>query len=349
MYVRLHNNSLFVQRDQGMGILIVDDSENVRSLLEFYLKDAGYNDIYQAESASDAFALLKTNDASRFDLILMDISLEEINGIEACQHIKSLDCYHDTPIVMVTGRTDDTNLQLAFEAGAIDYLTKPINKVELLARIRSVLKLKNEMDKRKNIAQKLEEANRKLKLLSSLDDLTGIANRRIFDEMLGKEWRRSLRDGKFLSLILLDIDYFKLYNDNYGHQAGDDCLKQVAKVLRDMVRRPGDLAARYGGEEFVIILSDTDSENAVKYADKIRAAVESLTLSHEYSNVSNYVTCSIGVATMIPGSNLLDKDLIEAADKALYQAKHEGRNRIKVSQNIQNSNRNRTSTPDNES
>ncbi|MEK7698775.1 MAG: diguanylate cyclase [Planctomycetota bacterium] len=318
------------KKEYLMGILIVDDSENTRALLEYYLKGAEYEDILHAETAPEAFSLLMMNDSSKIGLILMDISLPDINGIEACHHIKTMDHHKDTPIVMVTGRTDDTNLQLAFEAGAIDYLTKPINKIELLARIRSVLKLKHEMDSSKKIARQLEEANQKLKLLSSMDELTGIANRRQFNHVIDKEWRRSLRDNKPLSLIMLDIDCFKLYNDNYGHQAGDDCLKQVAHVLNTQARRPGDLVARYGGEEFSIVLPDTHSESATQYADRVRIAIDTLCIPHEYSKTSKHITISMGVATVIPNNNMTPDNLIKLSDDALYQAKQEGRNRIKV-------------------
>ncbi len=313
-----------------MGILIVDDSENTRALLEFYLKGAGYEDIIHAETAPEAFSLLKTSDASKIDLILMDVSLPDISGIEACHHIKTMYHYKDTPIVMVTGRTDDTNLQLAFEAGAMDYLTKPINKIELLTRIRSVLKLKHEMDSSKKIARQLEEANQKLQLLSSMDELTGIANRRQFNQAFDKEWRRSLRDNKPLSLIMLDIDCFKLYNDNYGHQAGDDCLKQVAHVLHAQARRPGDIVARYGGEEFAIVLPDTHAESASQYAHRARMAVDALHIPHEHSKTAKYITVSMGVATVIPGGNMTPDNLIKLSDDALYQSKQTGRNRITV-------------------
>ena len=313
-----------------MGILIVDDSENIRSLLEYYLKGAGYEDVFHAETAHEAFSLLKMYNASKIDLILMDISLPDISGIEACHHIKTMDHHKDTPIVMVTGRTDDTNLQLAFEAGAVDYLTKPINKIELLTRIGSVLKLKHEMDSSKKIARQLEEANQKLQLLSSMDELTGIANRRQFNQTLDKEWRRSLRDNKPLSLIMIDIDCFKLYNDNYGHQAGDDCLKQVAYVLNTQARRPGDLVARYGGEEFAIVLPDSHSESAVQYAHRVRTAIDTLRIPHEYSTTAKHITISMGVATVIPNNKMTPDNLIKLSDDALYQSKQEGRNRITV-------------------
>lgn len=313
-----------------MGILIVDDSENIRSLLEYYLKGAGYEGVFHAETAHEAFSLLKMYNASKIDLILMDISLPDISGIEACHHIKTMDHHKDTPIVMVTGRTDDTNLQLAFEAGAVDYLTKPINKIELLTRIGSVLKLKHEMDSSKKIARQLEEANQKLQLLSSMDELTGIANRRQFNQALDKEWRRALRDNKPLSLIMLDIDCFKLYNDNYGHLAGDDCLKQVAYVLNTQARRPGDLVARYGGEEFAIVLPDTHPESAAQYAHRVRTAIDTLHIPHEYSTTAKHITISMGVATVIPNNKMTPDNLIKLSDDALYQSKQEGRNRITV-------------------
>jgi len=178
--------------------------------------------------------------------------------------------------------------------------------------------------------QQLEEANKALQQLTIIDGLTGIANRRHFDQVLDKEWRRALREQKSLSLILSDIDFFKNYNDYYGHLEGDDCLKQVAKLLRDTARRPGDLVARYGGEEFAIVLPDTISENASKLAEKIRRDILSLRIPHNRSLISRYVTLSLGIASAIPASNLTPKSLIEAADRSLYKAKNEGRNRVEV-------------------
>ena len=232
---------------------------------------------------------------------------------------------------MVTAQTDNENLQRAFDAGAVDYVTKPINKIELLARVRSVLNLKKEMDRRMEVTRQLEEANLRLQLLSSLDGLTGIANRRHFDEILQKEWRRGLRNIHPLSLILMDIDCFKPYNDNYGHLAGDDCLKQVAQILSNQAKRPGDLVARYGGEEFVMVLPETTVENAVNLAEDLLQAVKAPKIPHAYSRADSIVTLSLGVATTIPDRDSSPEDLIKKADQALYQAKKEGRSRVKAS------------------
>jgi diguanylate cyclase (GGDEF)-like protein len=315
-----------------MKILLVDDSETARVLLERFLIKAGYTDLEKVDSAAEAFDKLGMNGPSahvpKMDLILLDVVMPEMDGIEACQRIKAVESLRDIPIIMVTGKTDDESLQRAFNMGAIDYITKPLNKVELLARVRSALKLKQEMDDRKEATRQLEAANHQLQLLSLLDGLTGIANRRNFDETLDKEWRRGLRDGHPLSLILIDIDCFKAYNDNYGHQAGDECLKLVAQTIAGMVKRPGDLAARYGGEEFVVVLPETDMKNAALLAEELREKVESGNLPHAFSKVAGVVTLSLGVASALPSRECTPASLIEAADQALYQAKHSGRNRV---------------------
>jgi diguanylate cyclase (GGDEF)-like protein len=174
--------------------------------------------------------------------------------------------------------------------------------------------------------QQLEAANERLLQLATLDGLTNIANHRRFKEFLAQEWQRSQRDIESLSLLLIDIDYFKFYNDTYGHQGGDDCLKRVAGVLSETIKRATDLAARYGGEEFVIVLTRTDAQGAAIVAERIRARVEALQIAHIASKVNSYLTLSIGVATVIPDQNMEADDLIAAADRALYRAKENGRN-----------------------
>ena len=166
--------------------------------------------------------------------------------------------------------------------------------------------------------------------LSSLDGLTGVANRRQFDTTLDREWQRSSRAQAALSLIFADIDFFKRYNDFYGHQAGDDCLKKVASALEETVHRPADLVARYGGEEFVIILPETTEEGALAIADKMLRKIVDLNIPHEESDAASHVSLSIGIATMMPDEDELPETLIRAADQALYQAKEHGRNRIEV-------------------
>ena len=174
--------------------------------------------------------------------------------------------------------------------------------------------------------QELKKLNEKLKMLSVIDGLTQIPNRRRFDEYLGIEWKRHYRDKDCLSVIICDIDFFKLYNDTYGHQAGDDCLQKVARAIHDCAHRPADLAARYGGEEFVVVLPCTDADGAMAVAEEIRTHVKNLEIVHEKSKVNDHVTLSLGVATMVPGADNSEEDLVARADEALYEAKENGRN-----------------------
>ena len=186
----------------------------------------------------------------------------------------------------------------------------------------------SDISDRKFAEAALKEANKELERLASVDGLTQIANRRQFDEYLEKEWKRMKREQKKLSLILSDIDCFKLFNDNYGHQEGDECLKNVAQAIHSIERRPADLTARYGGEEFVVVLPDTDSAGAVHVAELIRKKVQSLQIPHAHSKAEPVVTLSLGVSTLLPGNDHEPKALITAADEALYEAKESGRNRV---------------------
>ena len=329
---------------KDMSILIVDDSEDIRLLLKSILNPAGYDDLLFAESAKAAYEALgvgkdaQPGDETRdVDLILMDVAMPGIDGIEACGLIKENENLCDIPVVMVTALDEIKLLEVALDKGALDYIAKPFNKIELLARIRSGLRLKKEVDRRKEREKKLvettrelEEANERLERLSSLDGLTGIGNRRSFDERIELEWSHAIRSAQPLSLIMIDVDHFKLYNDRYGHQAGDDCLKKVALLISSTIHRALDLAARYGGEEFALLLPDTNMEGARGIAEKIRAGVEGMQIEHSGSQNNNFVTISLGVASKLPVNMEKFDSFVESADKAMYRAKSEGRNRVEA-------------------
>ncbi len=323
-----------------MKILLVDDSIRTRLLLEKALEEAGYNNLATASSAAEAFEILGLYDPAvevDVDLIIMDILMPGMDGIEACSHIKEQAHLRDIPVILITSKNETGFLKEAFKAGAVDYIVKPLDKVELLVRVRSLLLLKEEMDRRKTreqelleVTRMLAEANHKLKEQTAMDGLTGIANRRRFEQFYEKEWKRSLRDATPISLIMADIDLFKAFNDHYGHLAGDECLKKVARALVQVVKRPGDLVARYGGEEFIIVLPGTDQAGALVVAEELRQAVTDLNIRHAYSRVSDRITVSLGVATRIPKAVDEREKLIASADQAMYRAKQESRNRVCV-------------------
>lgn len=329
-----------------MSILVVDDLPGNRVLLKHILEASGFTAVTLAESAKEALTLMGIEGdggtSEPVDLVLMDVMMPGMDGIEACRRIKGDGDHQQTPVMMVTALSEVDTLEDAFEAGAVDYITKPINQVELQARVRSALALKHAMDERRQrelelerrerelleVTRLLEETNERLRHLSTVDGLTGIPNRRRVMEFLQQEWRRSARDRAWLSVIMIDVDFFKNYNDRCGHQAGDDCLWMVANCLKRSLNRPADMVGRYGGEEFVAVVPDTPVDGAVKVAETMRVSVEDLKVPHPDSAVSDYVTISLGVASRIPSKTTSVNDLIGLADKALFEAKRGGRNRV---------------------
>lgn len=314
--------NLVTKNIAGMQILVVDDSKMSRALLRNLLSENGYKHINHASSAMEALDWLEHNHA---DIILLDIIMREMNGIELCKKIKQSEETRDTPVIMITGSNRDETFIEAFKAGAMDYIGKPIDNMELQARVASALRLKSEIDLRK-------KREKELIIITSQDGLTGIANRRIFDETLSKEWNRAKRYKSPIGLALIDIDHFKLYNDHAGHLMGDDALKQVAKTLADVPKRLTDMVARYGGEEFVAILPETNRSTALNIAKKMNSAIRDLEIPHPAKESGGKVTISVGAASLIPGNKNSKEDLIAMADKALYRAKNDGRDRVALAE-----------------
>lgn len=306
-----------------MKVLLAEDSRSNQMLIQAYIEAEGHEVITanNGQEAIDAFI------ASDPDLVLLDVTMPVKDGIATAREIRLMTQQENDwiPIVFLSGMSDSKDIEKGIDAGGDDYLVKPIDAIVLNAKLRAMQRIAE-------MRNELHKANLELRLMAAKDGLTGIANRRHFDEIFIKETKRSARLNAPISLILCDIDYFKLYNDNYGHQGGDDCLKAVAHKLSETVKRPGDLIARYGGEEFGIILPETDLAGAVKVANDLSAAINQLDLQHAYSQVSNHVTLSLGVACMeqIDASRIEQtiRTLINHADKGLYEAKGRGRNQV---------------------
>lgn len=268
-------------------------------------------------------------------IILQDLIMPEIDGLSMVKIYRADPVLKNVPILVLSTKEEPEVKSKAFEFGANDYIVKLPDQMELIARIRYHSqayinqKQRDEAFKALLISQRqLAEANANLQKLSSLDGLTGISNRRRFDEVLKAEWQRAIRHCTSISLILLDIDFFKLFNDAYGHQRGDDCLKQVARVLEESIQRETDVVARYGGEEFAVILPETGTKGAYEVAERIRFNLEQQNICHECSTISDHVTISAGVATSIPEKGTQPDELIFLADQSLYRAKEKGRNRV---------------------
>ena len=282
------------------------------------------------------------NEAIEFrpTVILQDLVMPDVDGLVLLRFFRANPITKTTPIVVLSSNEDPKTKQEAFKLGATDYLVKFPDQLEVIARIRAHSRSYLAQQQRdeayrelRDLQVELEKKNSELQRLSSLDGLTGIANRRRFDEYLEQEWLRAARDGKRVALILMDIDHFKAYNDNYGHQGGDACLKQVARTLNSELKRAADVAARYGGEEFVVVLPDTDLQGAGMIAEKLRHAVEALHIEHANSKTAPHVTISLGVASTLPREGGIPAALIEMADEALYKAKENGRNQVSLSEN----------------
>lgn len=291
-------------------VLVVDDiPENLDILIENF-RDEDI-EILVALHGKDALRLVKEH---KPDLVLLDIMMPGLSGYEVCKQLKANPELSDIPIIFITAMDEMDDEAFGLSLGAIDYITKPFSVPILKARVRNHLELKMKTDL--------------LAKLACLDGLTGIPNRRHFDEMLKKEWSRGIRNGKPMSLIMIDVDYFKSYNDTYGHGQGDVCLQKVVSVFQTLLKRSSDVLARYGGEEFVVVLPETHAEQAHSIAEQLRLGVVEQDILHTSSDAAPHLSVSVGCATMLPSSDIEPECLLELADKYLYEAKKQGRNRV---------------------
>jgi diguanylate cyclase (GGDEF)-like protein len=304
---------------QPQNILLVDDDPGAIQLMGGILANVGT--LRFATNGRDALRL-----AGEFapDLILLDAEMPGMSGFQLLEMLKAEPSLSDVPAIFITSHTDAGFEISALEMGAADFIAKPFRSSLVVARVKTHLRMKRMADE--------------LRRAATTDALTGVANRRQFDESLQREWLRARRTGDALSLLLVDVDYFKLYNDRYGHQKGDDCLQRVAQALRSTCQRPADLVARYGGEEFMVLLPQTPRYGAEQVGARILAVVESLAISHEDSTASHRLSVSVGVASheelsacrSTDHATCCIDDLVLAADRALYSAKRAGRAQVKT-------------------
>lgn len=301
-----------MNEEKKQCILIVDDSKvSLKTLAAIFM------DEWRIKVALDGHEALRIADSEdQPDLILLDISMPGMDGYETCRRLKASPTTKEIPVIFITGREETEDEEHGLTLGAIDYVVKPVHPAIIRIRVKNHLELKQLRDR--------------LKEQTLVDGLTGLANRRRFDEQLKMEWNRAQRHGKPLALIMIDIDHFKRYNDSYGHLQGDDCLKAVAATLRGGARRLSDLVARWGGEEFVCLLPETESAQAAVIANEMRQGVQDLHLEHGDSETSPFVSVSLGLSVRVPQAKDKIETFIQEADKALYLAKRSGRNRLVV-------------------
>ena len=307
-----------------MKTLVVEDAKTSLAVVCHHLERLG-NIPVPATFGAQAIELFQSE---KPDLVLLDVVLPDMDGYAVARKIRELEKPGEwTPIIFLTAMGGDGDLEKGIAAGGDDYLQKPVSDVVLRAKIRAMQRIVQMRHSLLVLTRKLDAANQELKRLSAVDGLTGVANRRMFDEALSREWRRSMRQETELSIVMCDVDYFKKFNDTYGHQAGDECLKQVAFAMAKATERGGDLLARYGGEEFGIILPDTKLGGAAFVAERMRHSVAQLKLAHAGSD-HGQVTISCGVSSMVATADNRPEALLLAADQALYQAKQAGRNQV---------------------
>ncbi|WP_339418573.1 MULTISPECIES: diguanylate cyclase [unclassified Pseudomonas] len=302
-------NQLVATRGFKPKVLVVDDQPvNIRLINELLKVE------YEIIMAMDGKQALLKCQTQHPDLILLDVLMPGMSGHDICRSLKASEDTRNIPVIFLTSQDEVADEELGFELGAVDFITKPVRSSVIIARVRAHLALKLQSDL--------------LKTIGLTDGLTGIHNRRMFDENLQRDWLQCARYGQYISILMIDIDHFKLYNDHYGHQKGDECLRAVANAVKHALRRPYDSVARYGGEEFSCILQNTDVTGAISVAQAMLEAVRAVGIEHVNSPAHEIVTVSIGIGTTIPTRGALAEELLNAADKELYKSKQAGRNRL---------------------
>ena len=315
-------------------VMLVDDQPIVAEAIKRALASEPDIDFHYC---TDPELALQAVIDTRATVILQDLVMPGIDGLTLVRRYRARRETRDIPIIVLSTKEEPQVKSAAFAAGANDYLVKLPDAIELVARIcyhsRSYLSLQQRDEAYRALRQsqqQLLETNLELQRLTHSDGLTGLSNRRYFDEYLGAEWRRACREGKSIGMLMIDVDHFKSYNDTYGHVAGDEVLKRVASTLTDVGGRASDLPARFGGEEFAVILPSATPVGIRLMAEKARLSIENLAIPHAGSSASSVVTVSIGVANVQPTDSDPPTMLIEAADAALYRAKRDGRNRVRA-------------------
>ena len=313
-------------------VLLVDDQVMVGEAIRRALAAEGNIDFHYC---SDPEKALTVAIQTRPTVILQDLVLPGVDGLSLVQQYRQHAVTRDIPIIVLSTKEDPAIKSAAFSAGANDYLVKLPDSIELVARIRyhsrsymALVQRDEAYQALRQSQQQLLESNMELRRLTNSDGLTGLGNRRYFDEYLTAEWQRAQRDGREISMLMIDVDHFKSYNDTYGHIAGDEALKRVASTIFASCDRSTDLAARFGGEEFALVLPGTPAGSALLAAEKLRRAIEAMQIPQKDAGSGPWLTVSIGAATAVPREGQACTDLIQAADRGLYQAKRQGRNRV---------------------
>ncbi|MGZ3692730.1 MAG: diguanylate cyclase domain-containing protein [Bdellovibrionota bacterium] len=325
-----------------MAIIVVDSDRQQQARIKEMLAGGGYQHVSCYTTREELMKVLAI-DQQGANFLYPDVELILLNNIAQAKDfdlvgiIRENIQYRDVPIVITSESREPEFIQMGFAFGANDFIAQPIQSVELIARVRSCMRLKHEVDRRRarekeliEVSKQLSDLNSWLVRLSLVDSLTKVANRRAFDDNLTQEWKRGIRNKSPIGVLMIDVDYFKQYNDTAGHQAGDNCLVQIASGIQKVLSRPADQLCRYGGDEFTILLPDTDLEGVKFVGDKIKLHIDSMQIPHPCSTIKHCVTVSIGGSATMPTLTGVMTDVVESADEGLYESKEKGRNCVSV-------------------